>query len=438
MTFLSRVYHRGFYGLLYVMSAMFIVIAIMALPCLITICGFLTVVTYVGKAGRGLSVFPFSTSAHSLRKLEFHALHQLFGDSIAFIVLTCRLSVEVSSNIISVEAHSIGFPLETPNNTILLVHGANSGPLFWTQIVPTLLHHGYGVHCVSLPGFGESTVSMEALTTLSSEELLEFYVEFLRHYIQQYFPHTKPVLVGHSFGGYLVSTFICKYGKLCTCAQLFNSAGLFPIFGSHTVFWGAMFWVGFPNRFVRKLGVLFNIVVAFTIYVLDYPDKVGYWNMAQMSCRENQADRLISKFINFTGFTSHWKCTSFVGMITSDQLPPIHFIWGEDDTIIPKEIALFCMEFVKDAKRALKIIPRCCHSPSTAEHHRQLGSAILEGIHDACELRTCRELKRNLIGSFTADSCPVTTLRDREKLFATIRSVHTQEQVCAQYNGDEQ
>ncbi len=63
--------------------------------------------------------------------------------------------------------------------------------------------------------------------------------EYIRSYKLKFTNNNTPIIVGHSFGGYLSSAFACQYPLLCKSIILVNSVGIFPILGSHGHFWDA-------------------------------------------------------------------------------------------------------------------------------------------------------------------------------------------------------
>ncbi|HWI61624.1 MAG TPA: alpha/beta fold hydrolase [Symbiobacteriaceae bacterium] len=81
-------------------------------------------------------------------------------------------------------------------STFVLVHGAFHGGWCWTKVVPQLVQAGHHVVALDLPAHGEDTTPISELT-------LETQVSTVVRVIQS---RKEPViLVGHSFGGVIVS-----------------------------------------------------------------------------------------------------------------------------------------------------------------------------------------------------------------------------------------
>lgn len=291
------------------------------------------------------------------------------------------LIVQSSDATVNVKSHSVVFrpkTLPANNETILLVHGANSGPLYWFEVASLIAQQGKQVHCIALPGFGETMVLELDLLSLSPSALKEFFIEYLRAYILLHFHANTstfedlsanhintPVIAGHSFGGFLVSALICKHHNLCKSAILVNAAGIFPIFGRETMRWGALFKSGFPHYYMRQLGYLNNgLIFSYFSNFEAGVSPASYWNVALMNCKDNFGETLVSRFVHYNGWNCHWKCCTLPKLLTTTGLCPLAMIWGADDTIIPVHSAeMLCKFSYKDSQIRLCSISGSWHSP---------------------------------------------------------------------------
>lgn len=295
-------------------------------------------------------------------------------------------------------ARSLVFRGSSPQaQPLLLIHGANSGPVFWLPVVKKLLPAGnYEIHCLALPGFGLTVVdNLQKFLSLSSKQMKEELVEFVHSYIRKRFQEQQPqpVVVGHSFGGFIAAQID---PGLCKHLVLINPAGLFPIFGAHTVFWGAIFYWGLPNSLFRRFGRFLRCL----------------------------GDVVVSKFVDFTGWTARWKHPVFGALMTAST--PTTFVWGENDAIIPKELGLFATQCMRRAQ--LKLIRNCGHSPTKEEHFQAIADAVLAAAASADqhhpmgrEAAAAKEAIDKLLEiSEPAVICPRRTIQRREKMFQSL------------------
>ena len=256
------------------------------------------------------------------------------------------ISSEISDHQILVKSHSVIFKAKDPSTqrkVIICVHGANSGPSIWFDTAPSLVQQDYEVHCVALPGFGESEVSTEILK-LSPTELKMFYVQYFLAYVKSNCLSVKPCFIGHSFGGFLISCFASIYPDMCASLVLVNAAGIFPIFGRETMRWGALFKSGFPNFYMRQIGYVINVAVFAYYSVYKNSNALDHWNIAQMTCRDNFGESVVANFVNFNGFGTSWNCSTFAEFLNTSNPVPLSLVWGSDDTIMPLKYATMIAE----------------------------------------------------------------------------------------------
>lgn len=259
------------------------------------------------------------------------------------------VSYEINDHKICIESHSVVFrqTLFNPNaKHILLIHGANSGPIVWFPCVPLLVADNYVVHCIALPGFGETLISANVLN-LNANDLLDCFVKYLSAYIKLNCLDRVRV-IGHSFGAFLATALACRFPEGCEMMVLVNGIGIFPILGPTTIYWCILFYFGFPNGLIKRFGNNFNLVVFAYLSVVNCVDPYVYWNIAQMSCIDSIGEILISRFIEFNGYQGWCKCTLLSELLTTDTIPPIAMIWGIDDHLTPLCFAQYLSNLTTD------------------------------------------------------------------------------------------
>ncbi|MBU4563502.1 MAG: alpha/beta hydrolase [Desulfarculus sp.] len=89
----------------------------------------------------------------------------------------------------------LGPPLETARRELLFIHGAWGGAWVWDGLAQDLAAEGYGVNLIEQPGHGQDRWDLPSLTSVND------YADLSRRAAASL---GRPVLVGHSLGGYQV------------------------------------------------------------------------------------------------------------------------------------------------------------------------------------------------------------------------------------------
>jgi len=262
---------------------------------------------------------------------------------------------------------------------ILLVHGAMCGPTYFRPNIKPLIDDGWDVHCMSLPGFGPGGGNNEALTLLDRDELLDFYTEFIALYVKIVFQDQKPVIYSHSFGSFLCTQFSHKYPDLVSCSIISNAIGIFPSLGTLGSYWGWMFYLGFPNRTLRRYGYVMNSFILM-FGSPKYYGYVMYYDLLQMTCDANIGDIIITKYIN-PGFNKlSWSTPLFFNLINT-KTPTIE-LYSTDDTIIPLYQAMMVNEIAKTINIDIPLytVRNCWHHPIRSDEFNAVLKRCLDKI----------------------------------------------------------
>jgi pimeloyl-ACP methyl ester carboxylesterase len=306
---------------------------------------------------------PYSTSGKTLREIELRAANEfLHGRDIQFEVIDSQTYNKRSKSILGI--HMLKFSRKSMDSgstemtgtkstemtgttkstemtkstgNILIVHGANSGPVYFFDIVPPLIEQGKDVYCLSLPGFGVAAMDSHVFD-YNSQEISEVMDEYLFAITEIYFEENKPALIGHSFGGFICSHFAIKYPDRIDQLILVNAAGIFPTLDSWGMYWAVLFKLGIPNRIARQVGRSLNPILYSFVDMESDRAWQSIWSLAQMTCRENYGDRLVSEFITYHFDHAYWNIANSPGLLAIKQ--KICMIWGHDDTISPLHSAI--------------------------------------------------------------------------------------------------
>jgi pimeloyl-ACP methyl ester carboxylesterase len=356
-------------------------------------------------------IFSISTSAENLTQVEKNYADKiainssLKGNSLYYESLDQKFDIEVNKiSKIKVQSHSNIFRKHEDDVSlpiIIFIHGANAGPMTFFKIAAELSNHDFEIHCIALPGFGETVVSNELLQ-LNSKQLKDFYAKYLATYITLNC-NSKPHLVGHSFGGFLVSSLVVEFPNLCESFVLCNPAGILPIFGKDTMMWGLLFKFGFPKIYyiTRRIGLFINLSYFAYNSIKNNYDPYDYWSILQMTmnCSENFGETVVSKFVYFNGIETYWRDCTLADLL-STKIPPLSLIWGHDDTIVPLAYAKIIGSCVEKGSSPVTIysILDTWHTPTSNETEFTL--VLLKALKSKRSLVSINDIKHNQLENF--------------------------------------
>jgi pimeloyl-ACP methyl ester carboxylesterase len=298
-----------------------------------------------------------STDLSNLLKLERMALEAYCLEiNTAFDIIRRPMQINFDGYEIPITMHSVVYSKvegcssamddSDTSKVIIALHGINSGPLFCRKFLKPLIESGYIVHAIALPAFGQSEIHDHAtFDTLSPAELLSFYVQFLYSYIQQE-KLAKPVLLGHSFGGFVSTKFAILYSFMIKRLILVNSVGFLPTLERSGIYWAMIFKMGFPTNFFRPFGVLLSrFFFSLTLSNKEKPTHevlLTLLDHVQSSCANNYGAEVGARYINFNPFYSKWNHSLFDDFM--NIAARIDLIWGYEDGIIPAHCAKFVID----------------------------------------------------------------------------------------------
>ena len=292
------------------------------------------------------SNLPYSTSAETLREFELHAVNEFLNNhpTIQYEFIDSQTYNQRSKSILGIHMIKFSKRIEnssssssSTNENALLFHGANSGPVYFFETVPPLIDRGMDVYCISLPGFGMASMKRHVFD-YNSQAILEVMDEYLFNIIEMYFKERVTSLIGHSFGGFIISHFAGNYPDRFDKLILINSAGFLPTFDSMGMYWAVLFKLGIPNRVARQVGRCLNPILYSLVDMENSRAWKSIWSIAQMTCRENYGDCLVSKFITYNFSYAYWNVTILDGLLRIKD--KIFIIWGHDDNITPLHTAI--------------------------------------------------------------------------------------------------
>lgn len=419
-----------------------ICIILLFLPLICSICvlvgGFLIDMDEIGKFYNSQTFkFSISTSSKNLLAIENKAAINITVSypDVEFIGCDQEMSIEVVGvdSAYAIKSHSMVFRSKTKpsKKQLVLVHGANSGPPVWFPCAPSLVEKGYEVHCLALPGFGETFIT-ENILKLSKEQLLQLFVNYIKVYIHETCPSTKAYVVGHSFGAYLAAALACRHPECCEVNVFVNGPGIFPILDASSIYWCILFNWGVPNFLARQIGSSLNAVLFAYLSFSHYTDPLVYWDIAQMTCSESFGDILVSRFIFFDGYQGRFNCTILSELVSSETVP-IAMVWGTNDIITPLHVAEFFSTLSMHTTDPLGIeYINAGHNPISKNHGVDFAVALMNTIEKAQKLVKVNpagkmkidQVLENVYASFSLSEtkCRI------DKLFTSIHSIVKDEQ----------
>lgn len=214
-------------------------------------------------------------------------------------------------------------------NSIIILHGWGLCGDKYQALKKLLEEKGYKVFTPDLPGFGSEPL-------VNSNMVLDDYVVFLRKFIEKN-KITKPILIGHSFGGRVAVKYVWKYPNdvaslILTGVPIIRHTTLKRKIAYIVAVVGGKIFKLFPKEtkaFLRKI-----------LYT-----SIGEWDYYK-------AGPLQQVFKNIIG--------EELTMYAKNISVPTYLVWGAGDRIVP----------ASDVSKIKKIIPHAVTMVVEGEDHK--------------------------------------------------------------------
>lgn len=254
------------------------------------------------------------------------------------------------------KVHSIVIQnIDQKRPTLLFIHGIGGSAMSFRRLYKYFTYQ-FNIVAVNLPGFGISEYPPYLLNA-NTEEISDWYSDFMVEYLKE-MKIVKPIVIGHSMGGFLSIKTAKKYPDLFNKLVLVASAGMFPSFGNMGGIWSLFFKFGLPTSLVKNIGNLGTWVYTIWGILLNFePDY--YYYVQSFGSKLAINDYIVSKFIQIDYITGYWKNSSFTDLL---QLKiPVSLIYGGRDTIVPTHQGII-IKRITDNKIPLSIIKDGTHN----------------------------------------------------------------------------
>jgi pimeloyl-ACP methyl ester carboxylesterase len=233
---------------------------------------------------------------------------------------------------------------------LLLIHGiGNEAGRNWDSVLPELARR-YHVLVPDLPGFGRST---RANRLYSPENYAAFIDWLLRRE-----PEQPTIVVGHSLGGAVALAYAGRYGQDLAGLVLVDAVGVLhrvtiskDFVQKRLHFDGPFFPEGAQGFFQRLAG---RLVEKFSP-PRDDLDQVLASEKLRATTLDGAPERIAGLALVQTDFTP------FLAGIRT----PTWLLWGENDTIAPRRLALLLQGLLPRAE--LRLLPGLGHTPMTED-----------------------------------------------------------------------
>ena len=257
-------------------------------------------------------------------------------------VITLR--TKFSRNDVSWEAHALLAPCRASRavfGDLVLVHGISSGSALWLETVDYLTTV-FNVYLLDLPGWGRTPAPDCLEHETSPDAIRDMHVDYLRGWLDAV--HVKsPILVGHSFGGWISTMFAGRYPSMVRQLLLVSPHGLFPLMPIES-FEISLAVKYIPpqviSRIFGRLGLL--------LFRWLYPPLSGedprqpdyYYQMAAYSWWTGKGHRLFSRLMQqrWCPFPSIWWSRPALETFRTLRMP-VGLIWGDKDNFVPVKYA---------------------------------------------------------------------------------------------------
>lgn len=208
-----------------------------------------------------------------------------------------------------------------PKPDVILVHGHSAGSALWEAVLDRLAPLA-NLHVLDMPGWGRSPLPPQLEAETRPERIAELHVEMLVGWMaavglaggdagsssnsssgdsssSSSGVDRRPILVGHSFGGFHSVQLASRYAYLISQLILVAPAGLTPMVPSGGVVWGFLFRYMPPQRISRifgRLGFLIYKTLALALIKEDARLPDYYYQLAAQTAATGCGDVVASRF----------------------------------------------------------------------------------------------------------------------------------------------
>mmetsp|Transcript_30163 Transcript_30163/g.30652 ORF Transcript_30163/g.30652 Transcript_30163/m.30652 type:complete len:480 (-) Transcript_30163:72-1511(-) len=273
-----------------------------------------------------------------LDELEDEILKELYGSTVQSTWININVGNELW------ETHFLSSKHNESKDTILLIHGYGSAScLAWRGVIPRISNI-YNIIAVDLPGFGRSPGPHNLLEVTTDKETIALYCEFFSS-IFDIFSLNKPYIVGHSFGGLLISHCISLWPHKIGRLLLADIPGIYSMNGGWDYFWSTFYYLGLPHTFFRQIGshigyVLIDLILSALDIEID-EKYVHYWYQLQIS-PAMQCERIAHRFVRHYLFYSRGTSLILLPLLRiMGSGVPVSLAYGSHDTITPMHQGVF-------------------------------------------------------------------------------------------------
>lgn len=226
--------------------------------------------------------------------------------------------------------------LDPSKPDILLLHGYGAtSAITWRHTISKLVPN-YNIYALDMPGFGRSHGSPKLLSPdLNNENTTCLYCEFYKSMLTHLQLSTAPIVVAHSFGGFIFTPCVAANPTLISKLILVAVPGYFSSNGGWDFAWSTYFSFGLPHVPIKLLGNL-------AFYIYDFALKVTganidslmveYWHAVHISPEMN-SDIIIRKYVQHNYIYSIGSSLALVPFLNLSI--PVATVYGTKDFISP-------------------------------------------------------------------------------------------------------
>ena len=148
---------------------------------------------------------------------------------------------------------------------VLLIHGAiENGRIFYSEdgkkgLAPFLAKQGYEVFVADLRGRGLSQPNISRHAQYGQTETITQEIPAFLDHIQQLHPQRKVILIGHSWGGVLLSSFLARfpsYLRVIDKMVFFGTKRIVTVINPYSLFYIRLMWNRVFYWIIKRYGYL--------------------------------------------------------------------------------------------------------------------------------------------------------------------------------------
>tara|TARA_B100000424_G_scaffold271365_1_gene273794 strand:+ start:1980 stop:3257 length:1278 start_codon:yes stop_codon:yes gene_type:complete len=272
--------------------------------------------------------------------------------------------------------------IQKTKETLVLLHGTSSSATCLSNVYK-YLNNIFNIIAIDLPGFGRSKV--KNFDNIRKEVGVMYYIDLLKEFFKTE-KLNNVILAGHSWGGYIASSYSVHHKIYVKQLMLIEPPGLLPTMGNYGAYWAFVFKYKVMHL-PKHLGKVGLMCAQSFFHLFNYELNALYSYILNNN-ENNWGPDILADHITYGWTGGYWNSAIIQKLINVSV--PFTVFYGEKDLIIPKDQKILLDKLYPESCVVLK---ECGHSPHT-EHPKELSYKMLYSYRNMKNYR--KHIKMNV------------------------------------------